>query len=340
VAKLDLLDARWLAFVTTHRDAGPFHQPSWQALLAECYGFESFVLVVVDDSGQITCGLPVVTAGRRSRRRWVSLPFTDFCRPLISASEDPALVAASLTDARRAAGIHSLEVRGRLPSGEAWTVPFGFRHTVALQADTEAVYARFHASQVQRSIRRAVREGIVVRRVRSPQEFLNTFYRLHSVTRRRLGVPVQPVRFFELLWARLIEADSGFVLVACLGSRPVASAVFLVANGQIVYKYSASDPKSPQLRATHAVIWEAIQWGCSHGCHELDFGSTDAENAGLRAFKSRWGACEKPLEYTVFANRRPRPSRGRAHRTLRPIIRHSPVWFARALGAAAYRYTA
>lgn len=340
MVKLGLRDERWQAFVTNHPDAGPFHQPSWHGLLAECYRFESFVLIVIDDLGEIISGLPVVSVGPRHHRRWVSLPFTDFCRPLISPSRDPGAVAASLTNARRAAGIHSLEVRGRLPGVEAWAVPSGFRHTVALEADTEAVYARFHASQVQRSIRRAAREGIVVRRVDSPQEFLDTFYRLHSLTRRRLGVPVQPARFFELLWARLIAQDSGFVLVAFLGSRPVASSVFLVANRQIVYKYSASDPKSPQLRGTHAVIWEAIQWGCRHGYHGLDFGRTDADNAGLRVFKSRWGAREEPLEYTVFANRRTRPSRGRADRMLRPIIRHSPVWVGRALGAAAYRYTA
>ena len=198
----------------------------------------------------------------------------------------------------------------------------------------------FKRSQVRRDIRKAEREGVTIRRAEASCDLTEVFYALHARTRRRLGVPVQPRRFFELLWTRIIEPGLGFVLLAYSGDVPVAGAVFLAWNGTIAYKYSASDPAFWRLCPNNLVIWTAIRWGCENGYRSFDFGRTDNENAGLRGFKSAWGATEEELYYATIGDARTEPSKHRLERAAAAVIRRSPLWVCRTAGAVLYKYAA
>jgi Acetyltransferase (GNAT) domain len=160
------------------------------------------------------------------------------------------------------------------------------------------------------------------------------------MTRQRLGVPVQPHRYFRVLWRRMIHSGVGFVAIASIGDTPVAAAVFLTFNGTIVYKYGASDPSYWNTRANHLLFWEAIRWACGQGFHTLDFGRTGLGDASLREFKSRWGTVERSITYTVIADDAPPSRRDEVPSLAREVIRRSPTQVTRGLGSILYRYTA
>jgi CelD/BcsL family acetyltransferase involved in cellulose biosynthesis len=337
---LGIDDPRWEVFAAHHSEATAFHQPAWTRLLADCYRFQPRAAVSLDDSGSIIAGMPVLEIGGRSgRRRWVSLPFTDRCHPLTSNPEGQRGFARQLGEARRELGMRSIEIRDHL-EGADWVDGQGHWHEIMLAADPDEVYERFDASRVKRKLRKAAREGLQVERGQTREDLVELFYGLHLDTRRRLGVPVQPRRFFELLWERMLAAGLGFLITARLDGNPVASAVFLSANGRVTYKFSAFDRRYGNLPGTHAVLWQAIQDSCEEGARVLDLGRTETGNEGLRTFKLGWGGNEQPLVYSLFA---PAPPSGRlqaAHGLLKPVIRRSPTIVARAIGSVAYRYTA
>jgi hypothetical protein len=210
---LELTDPRWADFAATHPAATPFHHPDWTRLIARCYGFRAFALAVCDATGVIQAGLPVVEVPHlRSGPRWVSLPYTDYCPPLVSTGEQEEQLVAALRRSSRAAGVRRIEIRAPIADGST-AGPGALRHVLALGPDPAEVYAGFHRSQVQRSIRRAEREGLTVRRGSSPHDLVDTFYQLHLRTRRRQGVPVQPRRFFRLLWDNAIATGLGSLLI-------------------------------------------------------------------------------------------------------------------------------
>jgi hypothetical protein len=165
------------------------------------------------------------------------------------------------------------------------------------------------------------------------------FYDLHVSTRRRHGLPVQPRRFFKLLWRRLLEPGLGFALFVCSEGIPVAGAVFLTWNRTITYKYGASDAAYWHLRPNNALFWEAIGWGCENGYETLDFGRTDTDGEGLRRFKLGWGCDEEWIQYFALGDTAS-SSHGLARTLLRPILQHSPPWVVRALGNLLYRQAA
>ena len=340
LTRIDLEDPRWREFVSSSADALPFHHPSWALLLAECYGFQPFALVL-EENGAVSAGVPILeTRGLVGGRRWISLPFTDACPPLASSPEALARLPGALDEAHEGAGVARVDVHGELEGArmESWCA--AVTHDLELLADPEELFATFHRSQVQRSVRKAERSSLVLRRAETEGELTDTFYRLHLETRRRQGVPVQPRRFFRLLWRRVLEPGLGFLTLAYSGRTPVAGAVFLASNRTVTYKYGASDPGFLNLRPNHLLFWDAIRWSCEHGYRSFDFGRTELENSGLREFKSRWGAQELPLRYSSVDGTAPGLTQGRAARTLGTVIRRSPAWVCRGLGEALYKYAA
>jgi CelD/BcsL family acetyltransferase involved in cellulose biosynthesis len=340
-ALLSLHDPRWARFVATHEGVLPYHHPAWSDVLSEAYGFRSFVFALVGPAGDVQAGVPLAEV--RSpvrRRRWVALPFTDVMPPLLGTA-DASEFTHALERAGRDAGAASVEVRASVPHPRAHSRADAVTHTLGLGRDPNEVFATFHRSQVQRNVRRAVREGVTVRAAESEDDLARTFYALHVATRHRLGVPIQPRRFFKLLWRRLIDTGHGFVLLAeAQGGSPVAGAVFLTSPGTITYKFGASDSAAWGLRPNHLLFWTAIARACEAGYERFDFGRTDLEDEGLRAFKSGWGTVEEPLVYTTLAERQPTEARRRAAHAVRGILQRSPAIVCRAAGALLYRYAA
>ena len=337
---LELTDPRWADFVAGQPEATAFHHPDWARLVASSYGFRAFVIATSDTTGKIQAGLPVIEVRHLRREpKWVSLPFTDYCPPLLSAPEDEASLSSALQEASKAAGVRRVEVRAPL----AGTAPTGtaFRHVVALDGDPDQVFARFRR-QVRQQIRQAEENGVKVRQAAGPEDLLDTFYQLHLRTRRRIGVPIQPRRFFRMLWDSVVSTGLGLVFVAEANGQPVAAQVCLAWNGTMVGKFSASDANAWSLRPNDMIIWHSIKTAFELDCSQLDMGRTDAENQGLRAFKRSWAAVEEPLVYgTLGVVPEPAPANdGMAGQLLASVIRHSPLVVCRAAGEVLYRYAA
>jgi CelD/BcsL family acetyltransferase involved in cellulose biosynthesis len=302
LVQISLDDPAWSNVVDRDSDALPFHHPAWAQLLAESYDFSAFALALEKDGGGFVGGVPVVEVrGLLGGRRWISLPFTDYCAPLVG--RDTGLAArleAEIDSARRDAGVDSLEVRGSSASDRAVDLPSGLRHTLPLDADPEITFGRLRPS-VRNKIRSAGKQQLTVARAAHEDDLTRTFYGLHTATRRRLGVPVQPRRYFALLWRRFLEAGLGFVLVARASAKPIAAGVFLAWNSTIIYKYGASDAAYWRLRPNNAILWHAISWGCENGYSTFDFGRTESGNHGLREFKRGWGTEEAWLTFRPLA---------------------------------------
>jgi CelD/BcsL family acetyltransferase involved in cellulose biosynthesis len=338
---LELTDPRWGRFVARHPLATPFHHPGWASLVANCYGFRAFAVATTSATGEIRAGLPVIEVRHlRGEPKWVSLPFTDYCPPLLSAPQEEADLVSAVRRASQAAGIRRVVVRAPL-AGTARTSATAFRHGIALEGDPARIFAAF-PSKTRTHIRQAERKGVTVRRAAHPEDLVDIFYRLHLRNRRRLGVPVQPRRFFRMLWESMIGTGLGLVLVAEASAQPVAAAVVLAWNGTMIGKFIASDEGAWALRPNNLIVWHAVKAACERGCRWFDFGRTDAGNEGLRAYKRSWGAAEEPLIYGTLG---PGPELastpdGRAGQLLASVIRHGPLVVCRATGEALYRYAA
>ena len=336
---LDPSDECWIAFVNSMLDANIFQHPAWINLLAECYGYRPFVIAIRSEKGDIKAGLPLMEVDSViTGRRWVSLPFSDHCSPLCHGDAPPPELFEYLAELQMKHDVARVELRTTIPcDGDVYKDNSQVLHLLRLSADAEKVFRNFHPSQVQRNIARAKRNGVEVRWAEDKSD-LDIFYDLHSKTRHRQGVPVQPRRYFELLWKRIIDAGLGFILLAHKDSVPMAGGVFLTYKTTLVAKYSASDSNYWRFRPNNLLFWTSIRWGCEHGYSLFDWGKTSVGNLGLRNFKSGWGSQESVLTYSVLSATPPNHITDRLSGITETFFRHAPRWVCRATGELLYRH--
>lgn len=341
VEVLNAADPRWAAFLDARPEATVFHHPNWSRVLAESYGYRPALLAWTSARGVIEAGLPIIEVVRPLRgRRWIALPFTDYCPPLLG---DPARtdISEQLAALARSSRLDALEVHAELPVRPGiFNYTEAVRHVLPLCPDPAQLYRRLGKGH-QRNIRKAEQAGLSVSIGMSERE-IEEFYALHLRTRRRLGVPIQPRRFFDLLARHILTQDLGFVATARLGEVPIASAIFLGFNGTLIYKYGASDDRYWEYRPNNVLFWSLIRWACVRGYETFDWGRSDLADEGLRRFKSGWGAEEVPLVYTTIASARPARGRrpGRLRGLMSAVIRHSPPLVCRTAGECLYRFAA
>lgn len=330
-------DPRWLHFVKGEPGATIFHHPAWLGLLRGQYGYSFFAPCLVDPRGNLLAGIPVAkVSSRLTGRRLVAVPFSDACEPLgVTEPERRAQLAHAIGAAAADAAL-PLEVRAGIED-----VPFGgtalryVRHRLDLSDGPHSMERR-STSAVRRGVAKAKRCGLSAER-RTDPDALTTFYRLHLETRRYQGMPTQPKRFIAR-FARLFSEGLGFVVTVRRGDRVLAAAVFLRCGRTLTYKYGASDRRHLSLRPNNLLFARAIEWAGEDGCAVLDFGRTDLDNHGLRAFKRGWGAEEADLAYTYVPAQRARKGAGAGGRVLRSAIRHTPQNFGRLVGELLYRH--
>jgi serine/alanine adding enzyme len=321
----------------------PFHEPAWTEFLGECYGYRTFAAALVGMDGRPRAGLPVIETRRllSRERRWVSLPFTDFCPPLAQDPEAEQQLGVELDHARAAARVDRFVVHADLSSTAAQTRGQGFRHELKLEDDADSLFRRMSKSQVQRNVKRARREQVSVRRAEREEDLDRVFFDLQLATRRRLGAPIQPRRFYTLLWRKMIQAGHGSLLLAYHRGDPIAGAVFLRGNGTLVYKFGASSKSHWDLRPNALVMWTAIEQAYADGIKVVDLGRTEPQHESLRRFKQHWSTSEIPLTHSVFGEPLPeRRERKHAFRVREKVIQHSPQWLCRAAGELFYKHAA
>jgi hypothetical protein len=306
-----LADPEWDRLVASHPDAGFFHSAAWARVLVRTYGHRPFYLAC-HRGGRLTALVPVMeVCSSFTGRRGVCVPFADFCNPLFFGQGRPVDAMEALSNLARERCWRHFEIRGgpRLGTDAGAAASF-LAHSLDLRAGPERLFAKLDSS-VRRAVRKGERAGLKVE-VRTDREAMLAFYRLHTRTRRRHGLPPQPLAFFLNIHDEVIRTGFGVLVLAFDGSTPVAGAVFFHHSTQAVYKFGASDERLQAMRANNLVMWAGIRFLAEHGFESLHFGRTDRTDDGLRRYKLGWGTTESDLEYFRFDPRAGSWAGGRA----------------------------
>jgi hypothetical protein len=276
-----------------------FHTSSWAEALGTSYGYQPYYFTQWM-GGNLLALLPCMgIQSRLTGKRGVCLPFTDYCEPAVSDAAQFQEMFAKAVYFGKEQNWQYLEIRG----GEAFSrndepSEWHYGHTLDLTAGSRKIFAGLRDS-TRRNIRKAEKENIEVSISATP-DAVKAFCRLIAITRREHGLPPQPRYFFQKVYDNILSKGMGFIVLASSRGAAIAANVYFHFGDQLIYKYGASDRASRHLRANNLVMWEAIKWGCDHGCRALCLGRTEPDNEGLRQFKNGWGTREWLIKYYQY----------------------------------------
>jgi hypothetical protein len=294
-----LKDPRWAHFVESHPGSSVFHTTAWLEALYRTYGYSSVVYTDEPPGVELKSGVPFCHINSwLTGSRFVSVPFADHCEPLVESPTTLIGLCSRLLQPPLSSQHAYVEMRPLqlLPGlGQPWEPGSVYHwHRIDLSPSLPILFRNCHRDSVQRKIRRAEREHLQYESGRS-EALLTAFYRLLLLTRRRHGIPPQPITWFRNLIACFGNALT--IRVASMSGQPAAAILTLRHKNTLVYKYGCSDVRMNKYGGTHLLFWRAIEEAKEENLLTFDLGRTDIANEGLTTFKNRWGAISEPLIY-------------------------------------------
>ena len=334
-------DERWEDLLQSHPRASIFHSRGWLQALCKTYGYTPTAFTTSPPGHPLTNGIPFCRiTGFFGKRRLVALPFSDHCEPLVGDLEELKSILTFLQHQRDIEQWDYVEMRpasSELAAGTefAKSQTFSF-HKLNLCHSPEKIFHSFHKNCVQRKIRRAEREGLVYEKG-TTDLLLRKFYQLLLQTRRRHGVPIQPLSWFRNLIGCL---DPGLTIrVASKYGRAIASILTLRYKHVLVFKYGCLDRRFSKYGGMQLLLWRAIEEAKQSDLWEFDLGRSDSDNPGLVTFKDRWGAVRSELVYlrcgTHSSHRLAKVQQASINKYL---WSHAPCFMITAAGRAFYRH--
>jgi CelD/BcsL family acetyltransferase involved in cellulose biosynthesis len=286
-------DPRWARLLAGRR-TDVFHSPPWLRALRDTYDLTIEATVLLDGGDVPVAGFVYSPIDDIMDPRVVSLPFSDFCDPLVStAAEWTAVTDGVVTPDRR---VHLRFLHSQLPLADPRFEPAGRArwHGVDLSRQLDDIWSSI-ASPARRSIRKAREEGVQVR-VGEGIEDVRAFFELHLHVRKyKYQLLAQPWPFFEQIWTHLLSQGHGRLQLAERDGQVLGGVLLLQWGQTLYYKFNASQPDLLGARPNDLVVWAAIEHGVAAGLERLDFGLSDWDQEGLLRFKRKYATEEKTI---------------------------------------------
>lgn len=295
----------WDKMLEKHPFGSVFQTSYFKKVIAETFPqTKPYYLALVDQKGNMRGGMPIfLVRSWLTGTRLVSLPFAFYSDPLIQSKEEFEQLFATIMRIYKEEEASYLEIKVRdstmLLRKFGFLTPVFYHKTyfLDLTEGLDNIWKKLHKDCIQRKIRRAEKNGIMVRRATSEDDVLS-FWRLLVKTRKRLGLPPQNCSYFENIWKYLAPLQLTDFLIAEIGSEIIGGINTFKFKNTVYLGYVASKTEYWPLGVDQALLWQAIQASADGGYEVFDIGKTSPFTNGLITYKKRWGAQE--LETPCF----------------------------------------
>ena len=199
----------------------------------------------------------------------------------------------------------------------------------------------FKKKSVRRIINLTKKKSLELELVKS-QDGLREFYLLFCLTRKRLGLPPIPYRFFRYQWKYLYPQNYLSILLCRYKKKAIGGLLILKFNKLISLEYSGENIEYRRIHPIHFLYWQAIKIGRREGYKKISFGRTSKHNRGLIAFKNNWGTrsvCQSDL-YQTSLNIKTfyKDETSLQYKLIKGTTQKVPMFLAKILGQFCYRH--
>ena len=343
IVKVNPLEKKnWNDLILKSGEPSIFHTSEWARVLISSYRYSPHYLSMIEKDN-ISLLIPLLDVNSTiTGRRAVSLPFSDFCDPIVSEEFNIDSLIEFIVDYAKRFRWKYIDFHGgadlfknKSPSAKY------YGHRLELTDNLAKTFSAFR-SNTKRNINKAIRSKVKIHFSNSLENW-NHFYRLHCLTRKRHMAPAQPYKFFSNIYHELLKKNLGTVFCASHKGRIFAAVAFFHFGDNAIYKFGASDYRYQHLRGNNLLIWEAIKWYSLKGYKTITFGRTDMHHNGLRRFKTGWGGTEylmKYFRYDLEKKQFVRIDHANRDSIMKSVFKIMPVGISKILGSILYRHFA
>lgn len=327
----------WKQFLDGRGDTTLYHTPEWKTFLEKTFDYKSRYLFAIDGGGQLVGMLPLfLVRSKLTGDRISSVPFSHECGPIGDSEAINSLLEYELA-LFDLSGAHYLEVRDMVNHNRFETLNSFSKYVLDLSVGHDQVWKNL-SKNVRRGIQKSQNSGVTVHATQNIED-LKSFYELNCVTKRNIGVPAHPWKFFKNMFVYL--GDYVRLFIAKYDGEVIGGGVREYYASSVTAGYAASNPDYSRFNTYNAINWASIVDALQRGYTSYDLGRVSYDNQGLEFFKKRWGTVEKKLYYSYYPRNPVTLSGNRTslkYRVATKTIQKMPLFLHKALSERVFRH--
>ena len=290
---------RLLEFIINHPKSTPFHEPDWIKHLCKKLNIRDHSIGIVKKS-EVVAWLPLM--GIKSifhGYNLISSPLSRYTPFIYNDSEAAALLLNRALEICKYLNYDRFILRAQ-PLNKQITkdsliekVWFN-NHILKISNDFESVKSKFHKNAVLRSINRANKENVKIKKI-SGKEADELFNSIEIKARKHQGSITMPKGFISMM-EQSFGKKRCCVTISCIKQQPISIEVIVNNKNTAFAFFNASIPgKHLRKKPNNLLIFDAIKRASLKGYSTFDFGPAHIMNTGLNDFKSQWGTERSPV---------------------------------------------
>lgn len=286
----------WDRFVESHPHGWVCHLSAWKKVLEESFPHircRNHLVKWNEDKTRIIAGLPLYDVkSYLLGNRLVGIPYATLCDPLFENHDDLAELLDEATEIYRIGRYKNIEIRSHQTSFCSNMRGFNLlknykNHFLCLDGSLDKIEKSIDRD-VRRLVRKANKAGFHMRYAHSEKE-VRIFYNIYTQTRKTLGLPPHPYRFFLTFWNILSSLDLTKLILLYKDGQPVAGVILFTFKNRVSAEYGAWDRNFAKDCPNHFLYWSSIKYAYDQNFKIFDFGRTLSDNNSLMSFKKKWG---------------------------------------------------
>ena len=290
-------EKNWKSFLNSCDDASIYHTPEWKLFLEKTFGYESHYLFVKDENDNITGMLPLFfIKSKLTGNRLCSVPFSHICGSVHSNDSKDLLITEGMNFFSKLNAKY-FEIRDIVDSNGFHSQNSFSTYILKLSPHVDKTWHKLDKKSARWATKKSKKMGVQVDSTKNIDD-LRIFYELNCITKKNIGVPCHPWKFFKNMFNLLNEYVSLYTVK--YNNEIIAGGIFEYFNDTVLYGYGAADPDHLNLHPYNAFVWKSIEDACTNDFNYFDFGRTSYDNEGLINFKKKWGTVEKKLYYSYY----------------------------------------
>ncbi len=283
--------AAWDAYVQTAPAATFFHRFGWRRVIQEALNRPCHFLLA-ERHGRIEGLLPLGEVNSPLfGHTLTSLPFCVYGGIVADTTEARDALDRAARELAEKLGVGHLEYRDRdAPAHPEWpTTDLYYTFRKPLDPEVEK-----NMLEIPRKQRAMVRKGIKAGLKSEIDHDIRRFYPSYCESWHRLGTPVLPRRYFQLLLEEFGESVD--ILVATLEDQVVCCVMNFYFRDEVWPYYAGIGSEARAVAGSDFMYWEVMRRAVEKGYKLFDFGRSKI-GTGAYDFKHNWGFEPQPLHY-------------------------------------------
>ncbi|GEM_PF-5229899 len=145
-------------------------------------------------------------------------------------------------------------------------------------------------SKRSRGVKRAIRNGIEVRRASSLSEIYDFYSLYRQSMSRNTGTSKYSLNYFTNLFESPGRSGGLLYYMACYKNQAIAAIAVVVSNGWAYYLHGGMNYNFRKHSANDLLFYTAVSDAQAAGVSHFDYGATSPGDTELLRYKTKWGS--------------------------------------------------